>query len=271
MFRPVRAIVAALFLVAPLLLVTPASATTVVRYDVLGDSYASGYGVPPYTTDCDRSESSYGVLLDGRAGLDLDELVACARASTTSMVEGGQLAALDANTDLVLLSVGANDVGWAQPAVACLLRTDARCSEATVAVRRRVTDDLPGLLDSLYGRVAAAAPAAQVVVTGYPRLFSPRYGAHLGASPIEQKRVNDVTDLLNGVLGSAASRHGFELVDVTGRFAGHGLNAPDPWIFDVRLPTGEIDRRAFHPDVVGYEAYARAIVVGLRQGTAIGP
>ncbi len=67
---------------------------------------------------------------------------------------------------------------------------------------------------------------------------------------------------------SAAIRHGATFVDVTGRFAGHGLNAPDSWIFALRLPNGEIDRRAFHPSAVGYEVYARAVIVVLRQVAA---
>ncbi len=31
-------------------------------------------------------------------------------------------------------------------------------------------------------------------MTGYPRLFSPEYGAYLGASPAEQQALNDGAD-----------------------------------------------------------------------------
>ena len=267
MAGPARAI-AALALVAPLLLgdgSSPARAAAAMRYDVLGDSYAAGYGVPPYTSDCRRSEASYGVLLDGRAGLVLDDLVACSGASTTSMVEGGQLGALDDATDLVLLSIGANDVAWSKPAVACALRTNAECVAATAELNRAVAEDLPERLDALLAEVELAAPDARVLLTGYPRLFSPGYGAYLNASPIEQKRINDATDLLNSAARTSASEQGFGFVDVTTRFAGRGLNAPDPWIHSLRLPSGEIDRRAFHPTAVGYDAYVRAIIVALRQ------
>lgn len=65
-------------LLATVLLAAPASAHRPPRidYDVLGDSYASGYGVPPYSDTCGRSQSAYGVLVDGRARLDLDDFVA---------------------------------------------------------------------------------------------------------------------------------------------------------------------------------------------------
>jgi lysophospholipase L1-like esterase len=239
------------------------TATAPVRVDVLGDSYAAGYGVLP-STDCGRSSSSYGVLVDGRAGLVLDDLVACPRESSTSMVETGQLDALDAGTDLVLLSVAANDVEWSKPAVACLLRSNAECADATATLTARISTELPTLLDQLHDKIAAAAPDAGVIVTGYPRLFTPRYGAMLNASPIEQKRVNDATDRLTAEMRAAADRHGFAFVDVTPRFAGHGMNAPDWWIYPLRDEAGAIDRRAFHPTATGYDAYASAIIVTYR-------
>ena len=243
----------------------PASSATTspARVDVLGDSYAAGYGVLPYV-DCGRSTSSYGVLVDGRAGLALDDLVACPRESSTSMVDAGQLDALDSDTDVVLLSVAANDVEWGKPAVACLLRTNAECADATATLRSRIANELPALLDQLHEKIATAAPAARVLVTGYPRLFTPRYGAMLNASPIEQKRVNDATDELTAAMRAAAVRHGFAFVDVTTRFAGHGMNAPDAWINPLRDETGAIDRRGLHPDATGYAAYASAIIVAYR-------
>src|SRR5687767_2819589 len=100
MTLPLRAAVAALPLLAPLLGATTAAASPPrTSYDVLGDSYGSGYGVPPYSSTCGRSASAYGVLVDGRARLELDDFVACAGATTATLVAGGQLAALDQDTD----------------------------------------------------------------------------------------------------------------------------------------------------------------------------
>lgn len=279
MIDPRRTVAAALFVFAPLFLVPTASSAPVpdappaapstaperVQYDVLGDSYGSGYGVPPYTA-CGRSESAYGVLVDGRQRLALDDFVACAGATTTSLVEGGQLEALDADTDLVLLSIGGNDIGWSQAVVACLFAADADCAATTEAIRGRISDDLPGLLDTLHDQVAAAAPEARVIVTGYPHLFSPENGGFLGASPAEQQALNDGADLLNGVLRAAADEHGFDLVDVTRRFDGHGVNAPEPWILGPFRPDGSLETGAFHPNLAGYEAYAAAVTAAIKQG-----
>ena len=224
-----------------------------IVYDALGDSYASGYGVPPYTATCGRSDAAYPVQLDGRKHIALDDFVACAGATTLTVVSGGQLEALNAQTDLVTISAGGNDTGWSTAVVACLLRDDQTCKLASDAVTAGITALLPGLLDQLYTKMAAAAPNADVVVTGYPRLFSPEYGAYLGASVAEQQTLNEGADLLNATLARAAATHGFQFVDVTKRFLGHGVNAPDAWIL------GLLDPGAFHPNAEGYETYTAAV------------
>jgi len=223
-----------------------------VVYDALGDSYASGYGVPPYA-ECGRSQSAYAVQLDGRQRLRLDDFVACAGATTTSLVTGGQLLALGADTDLVTLTIGGNDIGWSTAVTACLGGTDAQCTGAVALVDARTTSQLPALLDAVYAKVAAAAPNAHVLVTGYPRLFSTEHGAFLAASPEELSALNAAADTLDTVIAAAAGRAGFQYVDVRTRFARHGANSPDAWIL------GPSDPGAFHPTVDGYEAYTAAV------------
>ncbi|WP_219924323.1 SGNH/GDSL hydrolase family protein [Nocardioides campestrisoli] len=237
-------------------------------YDALGDSYGSGYGVPPYTAACGRSDAAYAELLDGLRWwwfrFVLDDFVACAGATTTTLVEGApggvepsQLDALDLRTRLVTLSIGGNDIGWGLAVRDCLLGTDAACATTQEAIRARIRDDLPALLDGVYRKVRRRAPLSVVVVTGYPHLFSPEAGAYLGASPAEQEQLNVGADLLNATIRAAARRHGFAFVDVTARFAGHGANAADPWIL------GLTDPGAFHPTTAGYVAYADAVAAAL--------
>lgn len=256
--RAVCAAVAALALLAPVALGGSASAAppATLEYDALGDSYASGYGVPPYTA-CGRSDAAYAVQLDGRMRIELDDFVACGGATTTSLVADGQLEALDEDTDLVTLTIGGNDIGWSQAVGACLGGTDGQCRGMLDVTRSRITTELPGLLDSVYSQVADGAPNAHVVVTGYAHLFSPEYGAFLGASPAEQEALNEGADLLNSVIAETAADHGFELVDVTKRFLGHGVNSPEPWIL------GPFDPGRFHPNAAGYEAYTAAVTAAV--------
>lgn len=55
------------------------------------------------------------------------------------------------------------------------------------------------------------------------------------------------------MISGVAVEHGFQLVDVTERFVGHGVNAPEPWIL------GVADPGRFHPNLAGYRAYAAAV------------
>ena len=251
---------AALTLFAPAFLgVASASAAPrhFIDYDALGDSYASGYGVPPYAP-CGQSNAAYAVQLDGRMKINLGDFVACAGATTASVVSGGQLDALDNDTDLVTISVGGNDVGWSTAVGACLAGSDFQCAGALGASLNIVRETLPGLLDDLYGQIATKAPHAHVIVTGYPELFSPKNGPFLGASVAEQQALNDSADTLNGVIAQAAADHGFQFVDVTKRFDNHGVNAPAPWLNGPFDPAG-----AFHPNAKGYQAYTAAVTAAV--------
>lgn len=256
--RTVRSALAVLIVLPAFLGLTAASAAPppTVEYDALGDSYASGYGVPPYSA-CGRSDAAYAVQLDGRMRVELDDFAACAGATTATLVSGGQLEALDADTDLVTISIGGNDIRWSSAVAACLGGTDQQCAQAVALTRDAISNALPGLLESVYAQVAARAPDARVLVTGYPRLFSPEHGDFLAASTSEQESLNEGADLLNAVTADAAADHGFRFVDVTKRFLAHGANAPDPWVL------GPFDPGAFHPNAAGYEAYTAAVTAAV--------
>jgi len=246
---------AALALVSSAALATvPATAAPPppVVYDALGDSYGSGYGVPPYLDACGRSSAAYAVQIDGRMRIQLDDFAACAGATTHSLL-ATQLGALDGDTTLVTLSIGGNDIGWGAVVGACVAGSDAQCTGALQVTTAAIDNVLPDLLRATYSQIRAAAPDAHVVVTGYPRLFSPEYGAYYAASPAEQEAMNDGADLLNAVIAEVAGEYGFQFVDVTQRFIDHGVNAPEPWIL------GLTDAARFHPNLAGYQAYAAAL------------
>jgi len=119
-------------------------------------------------------------------------------------------------------------------------------------------DTLPGLLDSVYAQISSSAPNAHVIVTGYPRLFSPEHGVYFNASVAEQKALNSGADLLNKTIAKAAKRRGFQFVSVTKRFRDHGANAAKPWILGVMSPG------RFHPSAKGYKAYTAAVAAAIK-------
>ena len=223
-----------------------------LAYAALGDSYASGYGVPPYSA-CGRSDAAYAVQLGHLRGVRLHRFVACAGATTSTLRSGGQLDALDEHTELVTVTIGGNDTGWASAVASCLGGTDPECARALASSTERVTTTLPRALDRVCAQIATRAPHAHVLVVGYPRLFSPERGAFLLASTAEEQALNRGADLLDEVIARAARAHGFTFVDVRDRFVDHGANAAYPWIFGPFTPA------PFHPNAAGYRAYAAAV------------
>lgn len=259
--RSWRTLAPGIALAVPLLLTggsTTAAPPPPVEHVGLGDSYAAGVGAPPALDACGRSAGSYPALLDGRRRIDLVVNAACTGA-TTADVRAGQLGPLDAGTDLVTLTVGGNDIGWGQALGTCILGSDAQCEAAVTAASQAIAAELPDRLDATLAEVSDAAPEAHLVVTGYPRLFSPEFGDTSLLSVAEQRAVNSGVDLLNGVLAGAAAAHGAQYLDVTSRFDGHGLGSPEPWIHGLADPAV-----AFHPTPEGHDAYAAALTSSLR-------
>ncbi|GAA4870640.1 SGNH/GDSL hydrolase family protein [Serinicoccus chungangensis] len=236
-------------------LAAPASAAPdEAVYDALGDSYAAGFGAGTALEGgegCARTDAAAPLRLDGRKRIALDDFVACSGATTADLA--AQLPALDADTDLVTLTIGGNDIGWTQAIGACLLLDDPTCAQAVAGSRLLVQGLLPARLDAAFTAVEQAAPDAHVVVIGYPHLFTPEAGAFANASPEEQEALNEGADLLDATIEAAARRRGFVYVDVVRRFEGHGVNAADPWV----------DPTTFHPTAKGQETYAAALTAAI--------
>ncbi|HZO05190.1 MAG TPA: hypothetical protein VFB52_02305, partial [Solirubrobacterales bacterium] len=55
-------------------------------------------------------------------------------------------------------------------------------------------------------------------------------------------------------------------VDVTERFAGHGLCGEDPWLYGIKLAASDgLIKGSYHPRRSGQQAYAAAFATLLRQ------
>lgn len=260
--NPARLAVAALAATAALTLPPAATQAAVVptRYAALGDSYSSGTGAGAYFDDeCLRSHRAYPMLLANALGAE-PAFAACSGATTADLL-ATQLDALDAETDLVTVTIGGNDIGWAQAVKACITPWND-CSGDIEAAEARIRDELPGLLDGAYGAIAGRAPNAAVFVLGYPRLFNERDRCDaFGQNSIsEQQRMNQAADRLAGVLRNSAEKHGFTYVDVREAFEGHAVCDDVEYLHGLRRPFAE----SYHPNVLGhmngyYPAIARAV------------
>jgi lysophospholipase L1-like esterase len=172
-------------------------------YAALGDSYASGEGVPPFDGPCHRSGRAYPQLLSGLPGMPpATEFAACSGARIADLLPGrgqhgeaGQLEQLDADTALVTLSIGGNDLQFAKVLVACFVVRN--CHVPIGPLARNLREHTDDRLVALYRDVLTRAPRARVVVVGYPRFVaaSPNPLCRLvGLEPAEARWLNAETE-----------------------------------------------------------------------------
>ena len=90
------------------------------RYVALGSSFAAGAGIGPTRPEtparCQRTEINYAGLLAARLGLSLNDQ-SCGGATTAHVLNGWnelppQVAALNADTRLVTVTIGGNDLNY---------------------------------------------------------------------------------------------------------------------------------------------------------------
>ncbi len=239
----------------------PAGAAT-PTYTALGDSYASGVGTRSYLSDgtsCQRSQYAYPKLVATRVGATLT-FAACGGARVNDVLTG-QLGSLSAATTYVTVMVGGNDAGFSSVIQQCALPWPWTCWGDITAAEQYMTGTLPGALDKLYDAIRAKAPAARVVVVGYPRLFNESDCQSLARiSPGEQADLNDAADLLNATIGARAAAHKFTFVNPTATFTGHAVCDAVEWVNGISDPVGE----SYHPNRAGQDqGYATLVRAAL--------
>lgn len=227
-----------------------------IAYVALGDSYAAGVGGGPTRGACWRADVGYPVLVGRRLGLPV-AYNACLGA-TIADVLAHQLDALGPQTTHVSITVGGNDIGFVPVLIAAaepawMSNSDTAIDAALITMRLT----LPGRLDGLFAEVTRRAPAAKVVVSGYPALFmgvdcSPFtfFSAH------EMRRLNKAADELRSIIAAAAHRARFGLVRVASSFLGHEVCSDAEWINGVTWPV----EGSFHPNALGHKTYADLVL-----------
>ncbi|GIE02601.1 lipase 1 [Paractinoplanes durhamensis] len=237
-------------LLAGLCLQEPAAAaTTTVDYVALGDSYSAGVGTPDAAGSCGQSPSSYPSLWAINHPAAVLHLAACGGA-TTDNVRTSQLTSLTADTDLVSITAGGNDVGFSPTLSVCTAGTDAACQQQVAAARTAIAQILPAKLDATYQAIRQKAPNATVVVLGYPRLFDIAASCPGGGlSAARRQLLNDTADSLAAVTADRVKAAGFTFADTRPLFTGHGVCTTVAWINNVSA-TRPAD--SYHPNGGGY-------------------
>ncbi|UUU35017.1 SGNH/GDSL hydrolase family protein [Streptomyces sp. CA-210063] len=218
-------------------------------YVALGDSYSSGVGAGSYLSssgDCKRSTKAYPYLWAAANAPSSFNFTACSGARTGDVL-ASQLGPLGTGTGLVSITVGGNDAGFADVMTTCVLQSDSACVARINTAKTYVDATLPGQLDKVYSAISAKAPAAHVVVLGYPRFYQ-LGGTCPGMSQAKRSAINNAADYLNTAIAKRAADHGFTFGDVRPTFTGHELCSGSAWLHSLNLlNVGE----SYHPKAAG--------------------
>lgn len=248
--------------------ITPAAAVPdphplTLRYTALGDSYAAGLGAGDLIDAASgRFSQAYPVQLVGKAYKV--NFLAESGAKIADVID--QAEHVPATTRRITLTVGGNDVGFGEIALACADGPES-CA-AALAVPRPTPDQVGGSLALLMMALSERAPKATIYVTGYPVLFE--VSAMSGCATLDSTlwlsagQVDQATRALNELIQVVALSNGGVFVDVEDDFAGQGLCNPlstllNPPMPDLSFPTG-FNPASLHPTAAGQAAYAAAIM-----------
>jgi lysophospholipase L1-like esterase len=224
--------------------------TTTWNYVAMGDSYSSGVGTGSYTLDsaCKRSVYAYPYLFSQKHTMGSFNFVACSGAKTSDLI-AKQLPFLNATTNLVTMTIGGNDIGFASLIQQCTL---SDCTAALVNTTANLNSTLAPALDTAFADVKQAAPNATVIVLGYPRVFSTStcFGT-LGITSTEEKDANALADALESVISYYAGKYSFTYRSAISSWTGHAVCSSSPWLNGLNLfNTGE----SYHPNKAGHSS-----------------
>lgn len=254
----------ALLLVPVIAILLPATAAAAPaaagKYVALGDSYAVGVGTYTYDNPndpCRRGPLAYSRLWEAAHPTTTYVEESCSGAEVADVVNQAA-AGLTSDTTLVTVQVGGNDVGFVNVLETCILNfADSTCINAVNAAVATGQSVLPGSLANLYRGIRAKAPSATVVVMGYPRFYKIGGNCLVGLSDTKRSALNNGTDVLDGILQTAAANAGFRFVDARTAFAGHELcSGNTEWMTSLQW---DKLNESYHPNALGHQAYFGAL------------
>lgn len=266
---PTRTLAAALMLSCAAL---AQAADPSAAYVAMGSSFAAGPGLLPYAPDasprCARSLANYARQLASLRGLRLDD-VSCSAATTRALLEPwdelpAQIDALGADTRLVTVTIGGNDVGYIGGLLAASCTQLAAQGRVPASRCRAVTppgeaefEALARSLRELAVAVRARSPRATLVFVDYVTVLPP--AGLCEAMPLPEADADlarRTAARLRALTAAAAREVGALLLPASRLSAQHHACAAEPWTWGYPAPTGGAP---YHPNALAMAALARAL------------
>ena len=240
------------------------------NYVSLGDSYTAGPLIPNpvLPLGCLKSSNNYPRLAAPTIGLPLRD-PSCSGATTEDMTQPQtvdpdgptppQFNSLDAETTVVSITIGGNDIGFSSVAQDCITLNpfstpckDKYASGGKDQLAERITATAPKVAAVLQG-IKARSPLAKTYVLNYPAIF-PETG--FGCWPQMPIGFGDVPYLrstqqkLNSMLATQAAANGATLVNWYGASIGHDACKGSSTRWVEPLVPGEL-AAPIHPNKAG--------------------
>lgn len=246
------------------------------QYVAMGSSYAAGPGITPIVDGspirCARSTHNYAHVLAGLRRLSLVD-VTCSGATTVDVLKAGQfdqpaqLDAVTAQTQLVTVTIGGNDVFFMANLMALSCGPDTPAPRrllggCTVRPDALVAARFATLADSLRQIVAGVrhrSPKARVVFVNYFSVL-PQHGscARVVLTAEQADHMRAVAARLADITRQVARESQAGLLDVATLSRTHNACSTDPWVLGARPENGSLIP-AFHPTQEGMQAVGAAL------------
>jgi lysophospholipase L1-like esterase len=253
------------------------------NYVSLGDSYTAGPLIPNpvLPLGCLKSSNNYPRLAAPSIGLPLRD-PSCSGAKTDHMTQPQnvdpdgpnppQFNSLDAETTVVSITIGGNDIGFSSVAQDCITLNpfSTPCKDKYAAggkdqLAERIAATAPKVAAVLQG-IHTRSPAAKIYVLNYPAIF-PETG--FGCRPQMPIGFGDVPYLrsteqkLNGMLATQAAANGATLVNWYGASIGHDACKGSSTRWVEPLVPGEA-AAPIHPNKAGMTGAKNVLVAAVK-------
>ncbi|WP_394940067.1 hypothetical protein [Psychromicrobium sp. YIM B11713] len=253
-----------------------------IDYSFVACSGAETKNALPFLTvpDSQRPQSSYGAFGTGQYG-------------EVAQLDSGFI---DESTTLVTMTMGGNDLKFAQIMQACVGTIMPRCLEEPLegdaisafdATNKKIKDNLYFDLLKIMQEIKKKAPSAKILIMGYPFLIE----RNLQCFPnISSKEIDQMAQIAMNIramllmLKTAGGAQGIDIVlgDPIDKFQNHsvcanenaGINGivtdqtegevPAINVFNHAIPLG-LSAQSFHPNQLGTTLYAEVMNEALRK------
>lgn len=224
---------------------------------------ASGFGIKTQL-HCGRSDKAYGPLVAAELGLELDD-VSCGGATipnvfeTPQGVEPLQIEAVTADTKLITIGLGGNDIGYNGTALGCMDPATVCTAPANLEADSAA---LPGKVEAMISALRKKAPDATIVLVTYPREFPEQNCPALSVTDEEFSLLQRMGETVQDALTSAARKTGVLLADPYVAPGDHtGCAEPSQqWAAGSKVTDGF----PYHPTALGHRVMAGLILDALQ-------